>query len=223
MSATPRPEFPHHDADLPRLVADEGFWDERYRSAPALWSGEPNPHVVTDTADLTPGTALDVGCGEGADTVWLAARGWRVTGADISTVALERAAEHARDAGVADRVDWLHLDLTRDAPPTTYDLVSAQFVHLPPELRDPAHARLAVAVAPGGTLLVVAHHPWDIDSGAPRPPFHELYFTPQDVAAVLDPQHWTVEVADVRPRPFTTADGAVVTIHDTVLRARRAA
>jgi glycosyltransferase involved in cell wall biosynthesis len=130
---------------------------------------------------------------------------------------------HARDAGVADRVDWLHLDLTRDAPPTTYDLVSAQFVHLPPELRDPMHVRLAAAVAPGGTLLVVAHHPWDIDSGAPRPSFHELYFTPQDVAAVLDAAVWTVEVADIRPRPFHTAEGAVVTIHDTVLRARRVA
>jgi 2-polyprenyl-3-methyl-5-hydroxy-6-metoxy-1,4-benzoquinol methylase len=75
---------------------DQAFWDERYRSHDALWSGNPNDHLINETDGLTPGPALDVGCGEGADAVWLAERGWRVTAVDLSTVALERGAAHAR-------------------------------------------------------------------------------------------------------------------------------
>lgn len=213
----------HHDhADLARLAGDSAFWDERYRTAPALWSGRPNVQLVAETADLPPGTALEVGCGEGADATWLAARGWRVTGVDVSEVALRRAAEHARDLGaeVANRIDWLHADLTRDDPPATYDLVSSHFVQLPPPLRRPLHRALARATAPGGTLLVVAHHPVDVQAGVPRPPAPELFFTAEDVAAELDPAEWTVEVAETRPRS-TVLEGTEYTIHDAVLRARR--
>ena len=67
-------------------AGSEEFWNERYRSAAAVWSGNPNPHLVTDAAGLAPGTALDVGAGEGADAIWLAERGWRVTAVDISGV-----------------------------------------------------------------------------------------------------------------------------------------
>lgn len=214
---------PHDAGDLAHLVFDEKFWDERYLSAPAIWSGDPNPHLVGEASDLAPGTALDVGSGEGADAVWLAARGWRVTATDISGVALQRAAGHAAAAGqdVADRITWLRSDLTAGGPPGTYDLVNAQFMHLPGELRDTLHRRLAAATAPGGTLLVVAHHPSDLDTEAHRPPLPDLYFTPADVAAVLEPDRWEVLVQEARPRPFTTPEGTTITIEDTVLRARR--
>ncbi|MFC7656507.1 SAM-dependent methyltransferase [Pseudonocardia benzenivorans] len=156
--------------DLADVVFDETFWDGRYRAAPSVWSGRPNPQLVDETSGLTPGTALDVGCGEGADVAWLAGRGWTVTGVEISRVALERAEAHAREAGLTGRTRWLHLDATREPVPGTFDLVSAHFVHLPPGMRDDLHRRLAAATAPGGTLLVVAHHPLDLDNGVPVRP-----------------------------------------------------
>ena len=144
------------------------FWDERYRSAERLWSGEPNAQLVAQTAGLTPGDALDVGCGEGADAIWLASQGWTVTAADISAVALDRAAAHAAERGdeIACRISWRQADLfTWDPGSQHYDLVSAQFMYLPEaELRS-LHQRLAAAVRPGGTLLLVLHHPDSMHAG----------------------------------------------------------
>ncbi|GAY09916.1 cyclopropane-fatty-acyl-phospholipid synthase family protein [Pseudonocardia sp. N23] len=227
MSETPTPHADHRDLrevpDLADMVFDEAFWDGRYRSAPTIWSGRPNPTLVAEAADLSPGTALDVGCGEGADVAWLAERGWTATGVDVSQVALDRAAAHARGAGLAARTTWLHLDATVEPPPGRYDLVSAHFVHLRPGMRDDLHRRLAAATAPGGTLLVVAHHPDDLAAGVPRPPIPELFFTADDVAGVLDPAEWTVITSEARTRPWTDGDGRDWTISDTVLRARRRA
>ena len=97
-----------HNLDPAALLTPE-FWDERYRSKEQVWSGNPNPHLVEQIADIAPGTALDVGCGEGADAIWLAARGWQVTAADVSQVALDRGARFAAEAGsdVAARITWL--------------------------------------------------------------------------------------------------------------------
>src|SRR4051794_25845689 len=102
-------------------------WDDRYAESHRIWSGNPNVALVAEIAGLPPGRALDLGCGEGADAVWLARQGWQVTAADISPVALVRAAEHAADAGVT--VDFQHHDLSQTFPDGTYDLVSAQFLH----------------------------------------------------------------------------------------------
>jgi SAM-dependent methyltransferase len=144
------------------------FWDERYRSAEQLWSGEPNAQLVAQTAGLTPGDALDVGCGEGADAIWLASQGWTVTAADISAVALERAAAHAAERGdeIAGRIGWRQADLfSWDPGSQQYDLVSAQFMYLPEAELKSLHRRLAVAVRPGGTLLLVLHHPDSMHAG----------------------------------------------------------
>ena len=141
---------------------DEAFWDERYGSIDKLWSGNPNPQLVDQVSDLSPGTALDAGCGEGADAIWLAQRGWRVTAVDFSRVALERGAARALHVGaeVAERITWTHADLATWVPPVeTFDLVSAHFMHFPREQREPLYRRLAASVAPAGTLLIVAHHP----------------------------------------------------------------
>ena len=121
----------------------EAFWDARYASAHALWSGNPNRHLLAEAGGLAPGAALDAAAGEGADAIWLARHGWRVTAVDISGVALERAAGHAAKAGwsvptgnkredVEDRIQWLREDLLRWTPPArAYDLVTAQYLHLP--------------------------------------------------------------------------------------------
>jgi SAM-dependent methyltransferase len=200
------------------------FWDDRYRSADRLWSGQPNPQFAAQAAGLTPGEALDAGCGEGADAIWLAARGWTVTAMDVSAVALERAAGHAAAQGdqIARRITWRHEDLrTWDPGAQRFDLVSAQFVHLPgPELES-MHRRLAAAVRPGGTLLVVAHHPDDLHVNVGRPFRRDLFPSAQEVAAVLDPGDWEIAVAAAIGRPATDLDGQPVTVKDTVVRATR--
>ncbi|MEU4569294.1 bifunctional NAD(P)/FAD-dependent oxidoreductase/class I SAM-dependent methyltransferase [Micromonospora sp. NPDC023956] len=201
---------------------EQDAWEDRYRSRPAVWSGNPNPQLVAEAADLPPGRALDVGCGEGADTVWLARRGWRVTAVDIAPTAVARTAGHAADAGVADRVTVDQADLRVEAPEAGgYDLVSAQFMHLPAGQWRDLVARLADAVAPGGTLLLVGHHPLDLRTTARRMHFPDLMFTAEQAAAQLDPTRWRVRVAQARPRAAVDPDGQDVTVHDAVLVAGR--
>ena len=210
-----------HGTEVP---FSQEFWEQRYQSNPSVWSGNPNPHLISEAAELTPGRALDVGAGEGADALWLAKHGWRVTAADISTVALDRGASHAREAGdeVAACIDWLHVDLTTWVPHAmTFDLVSAQFMHLPKPQRDAMVTRLAMSVAAGGTLLIVGHHPSDLQTTIPRPPMPELFFTAADIADTLNAEQWDILVSDARPRKATDPDGRLVTIHDAVLRAQR--
>jgi SAM-dependent methyltransferase len=204
---------------------DEGFWDERYRSSQRIWSGNPNPQLVAEVASRPPGRALDVGCGEGADAIWLASRGWTVVAADISGVALDRAAQHARDSdpAAAERIEWRRVDLLARPPePDSFDLVSAQFMQLPAELRTPLFTALAGAVRAGGMLLVVGHHPSDLATGVPRPPMPEVFYTPGEIAGLLTGS-WTINVCEARSRPATTPDGTDVTVHDTVLAATRPA
>ena len=203
---------------------DQEWFEERYRSAPALWSGQPNPQLVADVAELAPGTALDAGSGEGADAIWLAERGWTVTAVDFSTTALERAAAHAAQRGesVSARIDWRHADLTTWTPPEgSFDLVSAQYMHLPPEPRAALFARLAAAVAPRGTLLIVGHDLSDHAAGAHRPDMPEMFFPAREVAASLAPDDWEVLVTESRPRPAKVHEGEEITVHDSVLLARR--
>jgi SAM-dependent methyltransferase len=200
----------------------KAFWNDRYGSQHSFWSGRPNPQLVSEASDLTPGTALDAGSGEGADAVWLAQRGWLVTAVDISRVALDRAAAHARDAGpdVAGRITWVQADLTDWAPDTTYQLVSAQFMQLPEPERAALHQRLGASVSPGGTLLIVAHSPHDLETTAHRPS-PALFFTAADLAARLDPVAWEIIASQARPRAAVDPDGKAITVHDEVLRARR--
>ena len=203
---------------------DEASFEEMYRGTDALWSGRPNTQLVAEAADLPPGAALDVGCGEGADAVWLAARGWQVTAVDFATTALERGAARAAAAGeeVAARIDWVRADVTSWTPEKgAFDLVSAQFMHLPTDQRRALFARLADAVRVGGRLLLVGHDFSDVAAGAHRPPEPDRFFTAAEVAAALDPEVWEVLVAEPRPRPAAVHEGHDIAVHDAVLHARR--
>ena len=195
---------------------DLASWEQRYRDSTALWSGRANAVLVTEAADLPPGRALDVGCGEGGDALWLAGQGWQVTGLDWSEVALARAAEHAATAGLTDRTQWVRGDVGTWAPPEqAFDLVTAHFLHPQETLRHELVPRLAAGVAPGGTLLWVGH-PYDEERAALWG--GDRFSTAAQVAADLDPAQWEVVTAESRPRA-----GAQDGHHhaDEILRARR--
>ncbi|WP_377267004.1 class I SAM-dependent methyltransferase [Peterkaempfera sp. SMS 1(5)a] len=213
------------------------FWEERYRGHPAGHSPQPSPQLLAETGELTPGRALDAGCGEGANALWLASHGWQVTAVDIAAAALGRAREHAEqaDADAAGRIDWVRADLTAWAPAEEhFDLVTAHYVH-PAAAGDALLHRLAASVAPGGTLLVVGHHPSEEHSAEShgRPP--EAHVTAEEAAASLDPGRWEIVVAEVRSRPAAgphphgdghghghgRSHGHGMTLRDAVLRARR--
>ncbi len=194
-------------------------WDRRYTDRERLWSGQPNGALVVEVAGLTPGRVLDVGCGEGADAVWLARSGWEVTALEVSGVALERAAEHARDAGVPIR--WVHAGLAEAAlPPGAFDLVSAQYPALQRTPDGAAERALLGAVAPGGLLLLVHH------AGMDTQQVHDDGFEPADyvwpamVAALLD-DDWDVERNEERPRIAPGGGAGAHHTDDVVLRARR--
>ena len=223
---TTTPTTPHHAHHEPPWEFTAAFWDERYASSGRIWSGNPNVRLVEQAGDLVPGHALDVGAGEGADAVWLAERGWTVTALDVSRVALDRAAAHAAatSGAAAQRISWEQVDLVEQAPAeAAYDLVSAQFMHLPAEALSRLHRRLAAAVRPGGTLLVVGHHPADLELEAGiRHGDASMMPTADAVAATLDPALWEVRVAEAQARQVVgPGTGGTVTVTDAVLRARR--
>jgi thioredoxin reductase/SAM-dependent methyltransferase len=204
-----------------RAMFEPASWEERYSGADHVWSGQANPTLVSDATPLRPGTALDVGSGEGGDALWLAARGWRVTGVDFATAALARSAARAAELGLADRVEWVHADVRTWTPAGTYDLVSAQYMHQPPARQRDLVRRLAAAVAPGGTLLVVLHDAHDLAAGAHRPHAPEMFMPATELAALLDPAEWEVVAAGVRPREARKHEGEDIVVHDAVLNARR--
>jgi len=198
----------------------EQLWDDRYREQSRIWSGRPNPQLVVEAAGSVPGhnaTALDLGCGEGADAIWLAQQGWAVTAVDVSAVALERASAHAAESAVAERISFQRQDLATWRPDTGYGLVSSQYLHSPLLDWRASAATAAGAVAPGGTLLVVGHYPQG------QHPARETFYTPEELAAALDGvlDAWTVNVLETRERFVTGADGESRTLVDTVLRATR--
>lgn len=196
-------------------------WDERYSSGKQVWSGNPNAQLVAEVAGLEPGTALDLGCGEGGDVIWLAARGWTVTGADFSAAGLHRAAEHASQAGVADRVEWWQVDARHfTAGGRTWDLVSTHFLHPPGGGMVEVTRRLSTAVAPGGHLLVVGHALSDRFSQLSED-HRRAMFQARDLVPAL-PDAFELLVAEERPRTVTR-DGETFEIEDATVLARRRA
>ncbi|HEX4359583.1 MAG TPA: methyltransferase domain-containing protein [Pseudonocardia sp.] len=214
---------PHSDptTDAPALTGEaERFWEQRYRDQAPRWSGRPNPVLVDVAGPLHPGRALDLGCGEGGDALWLAGRGWLVTAVDIAQSSVDRVRAWAERDRLADRVRTERHNLAHSLPTGEFDLVSAQYLHTPFEL-DRAQVLRAAAhlLVPGGLLLVVDHGsvaPWswhqDAHFATPAEKFAEL---------ALDPDGWHAERLDAPQRTATGPDGQTATVTDHVLAVRR--
>ena len=207
-----------------RPSGNETDWDRRY-GGERLWSGNPNGTFVNETTAMAPGRALDVGAGEGADSLWLADRGWQVTASDISERALARISAEAERRGL--RLTYLHTDANAPGafPAGVFDLVSVQYPSIPRTADGRGLQNLIDAVSPGGTLLVVGHDLTPLRApaephGGGRMFDPDAYVGIEDIAAVLSgSRDWTIELQESRPRPAGAATGHHV--DDVVLRARR--
>jgi len=201
-------------------AAQASEWDARYsKHDAAMWSGRPNGRLVAEVGGLSPGTALDVGCGEGADAIWLAQQGWTVTAIDVSDVAVRRGQEAAERLGIA--VEWIAGDALRTPfAAGSFDLVSLQYPALPKAAGDEAVREVLGAVRPGGVVLAVYH---DLDHEhrehmKARGNDPADYVGADDLAALLEAD-FTVELHAVEPRIDPPAGTPHVA--DVVLRARR--
>ncbi|WP_369212340.1 class I SAM-dependent methyltransferase [Streptomyces flavofungini] len=208
------------DEQAAAAMFEPAGWDERYAGQERFWSGAANPQLVAAASELRPGTALDVGCGEGGDVVWLAGRGWHVTGADFSAEGLARAARHTEEAGVADHVDWWQVDArTFDSGGRSYDLVTSHYLHAPDGGMVEVTRRLATAVAPGGLLLVVGHAPSHEFTRLSESHRKAMFLAAELLPALPD----DFEPVTVEQRTRTLQrDSGPVEAEDSVLLARRA-
>ena len=218
-------EHPEH-SEHGSTVSAAQVWDEKYRSRAKIWSGEPNPQLIAEAAHLPTGTALDLGCGEGADAIWLASRGWKVTAVDVSAVALERAEAHAQERGQGGNITWVRQDLATWVPAELFDLVTAQFLHSTVMPWQQALQLAAAAVRTGGTLLIVGHHPEGLPPwGQHHDHAAERFYTAEQLArelGIAEPE-WRLDVVDTRHRSATGPDGEAAALTDAVLRATRLA
>jgi SAM-dependent methyltransferase len=202
--------------------SDQGFWDQRWTEAlrkhgDRIGQMPPNGDLTAVAADLTPGRALDAGCGRGAEALWLAGRGWQVTAVDFAEAALDHGRSSAASLGpdILERIDWVQGDLGDWTPdPGAYDLVACLYVHVAGSVEETV-TRLAGGVAPGGTLLLVGHLPVDPATGDDSAAAGQVQVTVDTARAALDPQAWELVVAEDRPRA-TAGTGA-----DAVIQAHR--
>jgi|EndMetStandDraft_8_1072994.scaffolds.fasta_scaffold43676_2 SAM-dependent methyltransferase len=207
---------------------DKDYWESHWRAREHGAGRElpAHPYLDDETSGLAPGTALDAGCGEGAEAIWLASRGWSVTAADISSEALARAASRVARAGLAERVRCVEADLSSWEPESRFDLVTTHYAH-PATSQLAFYERISRWVAPGGTLLVVGHlrtpdtphgHGHGHDDGQPP---EEATVTAASVTTVLDPQLWEIVTATEQARTVAKPHGGAAELHDVVVRATR--
>ncbi|CAN5314202.1 class I SAM-dependent methyltransferase [soil metagenome] len=215
---------------------DRDYWEQHWTdgSGTRVEFAGANPHVIRETAGLTPGIALDAGCGAGSEAIWLASQGWRVTGVDISATALAEAAERAAQVETPLPITWIEADLTDWRPDAEVDLVVTNYAH-PATSQLDFYRRLAGFVAPGGTLLIVGHLKHEHAAGHEGAPGSEhdhghenemehpesSQVSLADITATFDSSEWVIETADEVSRKVGTHDGGTRQLHDVVVRALR--
>lgn len=203
---------------------DRDFWEQLWARTLSergdhVARRPPNSYLTAVAGDLPPGLALDAGCGHGSETLWLAAHGWRVTAVDFSAAALAQGRATAEAAGpdIAERIEWVEADLGNWKPRTGhYDLVASLYVHVAGSVEEMVR-RMAAAVSPGGTLLLVGHLPIDPSTGAATRAAGQSQVSVESATAALDSDAWELLVAEERPR------AAAGTGADAVIQARRSA
>ena len=197
---------------------DAAAWDERYRSAELVWGARPNRWVEQELADLSPGTAIDLACGEGRNALWLAERGWQVIAVDFSAAALETGRRLESALATHHPIEWVCADATTYRPAEPVDLVVVCYLQLPAEPRRAAMRSAASALAPGGTLFVVGHDSTNIAEGTGGPQDPAVLFTAADLADDLEGTDLAIDRAEPVLRPVDGADRPAV---DALLRAHR--
>jgi SAM-dependent methyltransferase len=195
-------------------VVEREDWNRRHGEAGPLFGVDPNRFLVAEVDGLAPGRALDLACGAGRNAVWLAERGWTVTGVDFSDAALENARRLSAERGV--EVEWVQADVREWTPPAAaYDLVAILYLQIPADERRVVHGRAAAAVASAGTLLVVGHDRENLVSGTGGPRDAGVLLDSEEVAAELD--GLVIERAERVLRPVEGERDAI----DMLVRARR--
>ena len=200
------------------------FWENRYASTERVWSGAPNVTLAQIVSTLTPGRALDLGSGEGADVLWLAEQGWEAAGFDISPTAVARATAAASAAGLSGRARFTSVDLSAWTSDEAYDLVTASFFQSPVALARTAILRRAARlVMPGGHLLIVSHAGFPPGAHVPEGAEHQFLSPEDEIAALnLPSEEWTTAIAETRRRPATgRTPGRHTHLDDTVVLLRR--
>ncbi|MDH4102104.1 MAG: class I SAM-dependent methyltransferase [Thermoleophilia bacterium] len=190
-------------------------WNRKYAAAESLWSTRPNRFLVAEVADLEPGRAIDLACGEGQNACWLAERGWDVLGVDFSEIAIAKARERAAREQLT--VEFVCADLLEYEPePNAFDLVVVLYLHVPASERVRALDRAVSALGAEGTFLLVGHDLSNIAGGAGGPRDPDLLYTPDDIAAEL--AGLEIEKAELVFRDVSGADRPAI---DALVRARR--
>ena len=215
--------WPFLKGDIVSTPDAKEHWEQHYGERDRVWSGRVNVRLAEVAPGLPIGRALDLGCGEGADSVWLAESGWHVVAVDISDTALQRARSAAAARGVLDRIDFQQHDLSETFPDGEFDLVSAHFLHstLPLD-RNRIFLRAADALKPGGTLLIVDHSaPPPGDSKLDH--HHHMFLSPEEVVAALGlpDAEWEPAQTRVVEREVTWPDREPFTWLDNVIVLRR--
>lgn len=193
------------------------YWEKHWGAGqngvepPAAASMPANPYVAEQTANLTPGTALDVGCGTGTESLWLAEHGWQVTGIDISATALATAKDRTTSGPTP---EWIEADASTWQPGREWDLVMTNYAHAAGGQLD-LYRRISSWVAPGGTLLIVGHRHGQHD----HHPEHATVTADQITAQFAEPD-WRVDAAYDNTRTVRPGHQSV-TLHDVIVRLTR--
>lgn len=196
---------------------DAHEWDKKYASSELVWGAPPNPVVVEFTTSLPHGRALDLGCGEGRHSLWLATRGWEVDGVDFSAVALDKARTVASQAPKRsrDRLRYRQADVTRDAFDGEYDLILSVYLHFPPPERRLLLGNAINSLKPDGILIFLGHDSSNPSEGVGGPQDPEILYTPTDIVEEIG-DRLEIRVAERRYRE--TASGTAI---DALVVARK--
>lgn len=196
---------------------DASAWDERYSQTDLVWGAPPNAVVVEQATSLPRGRSLDLACGEGRNALWLATRGWEVTGLDYSAVALDKARRVAAEAprSVRERLDYRVADVTDSDLGGPYDLVLMIYLHLAADDRLRVVNHAISALKPDGILMILGHDAINVPEGVGGPQDAEILYTPDilvsEIGGRLD-----IDIAERRYRD-TDAGTAI----DALVVARR--